>query len=154
MDKNQTWKIVNRSEAGSRKVLTSKWVFRVKGDLKYKARLVIRGCEQKYGIDYKETFSPVVNINSLRVLFAIAASKDYLIRKFDVKTAFLYGEINETIFMEIPEGYEQNSNKVCLLQKSLYGLKQAPIQWNIKFTNFLKTCGMIALKADQCIFRN
>lgn len=154
LDRNHTWDLVNKEEAKGHKVLTSKWVFRVKSDGSYKARLVIRGCQQKYGIDYMETFSPVVNISALRVLFAISALKNFEIKKFDIKTAFLYGDLNEKVFMKIPDGYEQIENKVCQLQKSLYGLKQAPLQWNKRFTSFLNDCGLTPLQTEKCIFRN
>lgn len=68
-----------------------------------------------------------MSISSLRILFALAAKNNYTIKKFDVKTAFLYSKLTEQIFMEVPEGY-QNNNKVCLLQKSIYGLKQAALK--------------------------
>lgn len=63
-----------------------------------KARLVIRDCEQNYGIDFEEVFSPVVNSCSLRILFALAAKRNYLIITFDIKTGFLYGELEEDIY--------------------------------------------------------
>lgn len=154
LKKNNTFELVDKKETNGNKILSSKWVFKIKSDGKYKARLVIRGFEQKYGIDYQETFSPVVNVNALKVLFAIAISKDYEIRTFDIKTAFLYGDLNEKVFMHIPEGYEQNENKVLQLRKSLYGLKQAPLQWNKRFTNYLKDCELTSLKTEHCIFKN
>lgn len=156
LNKNQTWTYVDRNAVKDKKILTSKWVFRIKDDQKYKARLVIKGCQQKSGIDYKETFSPVVNISSLRILFALAVKNDMTIVKFDIKTAFLYGSLSEDIFMYIPESYENDNNKakICHLKKSLYGLKQAPLKWNERFTGFLKSNDLIPLKSDQCMFRN
>lgn len=156
LEKNQTWKYVNKDEVKNRKILSSRWIFRIKDDNKYKARLVIKGCQQKSGIDYNETFSPVVNVSSLRILFALAIKYNMMFMKFDIKTAFLYGKLTEDIFMHIPEGFqnENNKNKVCYLQKSLYGLKQAPLKWNETFTNFLKSNALIPLKSDQCLFTN
>lgn len=71
---------------------------------RYKARLVVRGYEQRPGIDYEETFSPVINNSSLRILLAIAGNKEYHIMKLDIKSALLYGEISEDLYMKIPEG--------------------------------------------------
>lgn len=153
LSENDTWIYVDKNIVKDKKVLTSKWVFKVKDDGKYKARLVIRGFEQQYGIDFHETFSPVVNMSCLRVLFALAANKEYCMKKFDIKTAFLYGELNEEIFMDVPEGYE-TKNQVCLLKRSLYGLKQAPLSWNKRFTTFLLKKGLKALKTERCVFKN
>ena len=83
---------------------------------------------QQYGIDYKETFAPVVKFASIRIILAIAAVEDLEVHQMDVKTAFLYGDIDEEIYMEQPEGYT-NGNQVCRLKKSLYGLKQSPQCW-------------------------
>lgn len=78
--------------------------------------------------------------------------KDYIV-KFDIKIAFLYGDLNEQIFMELPEGY-QHPNKICRLNKALYGLKQAPLtRWSQRFTNFLKTQGLKSTKAEPCIYK-
>jgi hypothetical protein len=91
---------------------------------KYKARLCARGFQQKHGIDYTKTFAPVVRHDSLRVLLAIITQQDLEMSQFDMKTAFLYGDLEETIYMKIPEGLKVNSSKnlVCKLNKSLYGL--------------------------------
>lgn len=152
LQQNDTWKVVDKAEARDRKLLTSKWVFKEKENGQRKARLVVRGCQQKSGIDYNETFSPVISNDSLRTLFAVAATSKYKIITFDVKTAFLYGEIDEDIFMMPPEGYDYG-NKVCKLKKSLYGLKQAPLKWNERFTNFLRKRRLKQLKTEQCIFK-
>lgn len=152
LEENNTWKTVDRTEAKSKKILSNKWVFKIKDDGRYKARLVVRGCEQRHGIDYEETFSPVVNSSSLRTLLAIATKRRDYIVKFDIKTAFLYGNLDEEIFMELPDGYNCN-NKICRLNKALYGLKQAPLRWNQRFTTFLKTKGLKPTKAEPCIYR-
>lgn len=155
LEKNEVWDCVKLSEVNGKKVLTSKWVFKVKDDGRYKARLVVRGCQQEYGIDYEETFSPVINTSALRIMFKIAAMKNYKIKKFDIKTAFLYGELkNEEIYMKLPEGYTEIKNKLCKLKKALYGLKQAPLRWNEYFKEFLKKKGLLSLKTEQCIFKN
>lgn len=91
----------------------------------------MKGYEQKYGIDYKETFSPVISTNALRSLFAIAAMKNYMITMFDIKTAFLYGALDEDVYMYPPDGYN-GKDRVFKLKKALYGLKQAPLAWNVE----------------------
>ena len=86
-----------------------------------------KGFRQTHGIDYDETFSPVVILKSIRILLAIAAYHDYEIWKMDVKTTFLNGNLLEDVYMKQPEGFVDplNSNRVCKLQRSIYGLKQA-----------------------------
>lgn len=153
LKKNKTWSLVDISEAGSKKILTNKWVFRVKDDGTYKARLVVRGFEQR-GIDFDEIYSPVVSQSALKSLFAIAASKNSEIVTFDVKTAFLYGELDDDIYMCIPDGYDKEPNKICKLNKALYGLKQAPITWNKTFTKTMLKLGLIPTKTDRCVFTN
>lgn len=127
-------------------------MLKVKEDGSYKARLVVRGFQQQQGIDYQETYSPVINSCAIRLLFAIAAERNAKIIKFDIKTAFLYGSLDEEIFMHLPQGYEDN-NQVCKLEKSLYGLKQASMKFNEKFTTFLKSLGMEQIKSERCIFK-
>ena len=95
----------------------------------------------------------MVNINSLHVLFALAASRNSNVIGIDVKTAFLYGELSEDIYMKMPKGYVQE-NQVCKLNKSLYGLKQAPMKWNMKFTKFLKDNGLRETQSERCMFKN
>lgn len=109
-------------------VLPSKYVFRVKNGGP-KARLVAPGCRQRYGVDYLETFAPVVQLSTIRLLLVFAAMLDLEYEQMDVVTAFLNGDLEE-IYMDIPEGLRnsENKGKVCKLLKSLYGLKQAPRQ--------------------------
>ena len=155
LKKNNTWKIVDSSKAEGKKILSSKWIFKTKEDGRRKARLVVRGFEQVHGIDYEETYSPVINNASLRILFALVAKKNYLLTTFDIKTAFLYGKLDEDedVYMYPPEGYNYG-NKICKLQRALYGLKQAPLKWNQRFSMFLKNEGLEALKSEQCIYTN
>lgn len=82
----------------------SRWVFTVKSDGRYKARLVAQGFSQKFGIDYQETYSPTLRADSLRILLAVAAFRDWEIHQIDVKTAYLEGDLSEEIFMKSPEG--------------------------------------------------
>lgn len=153
-EENNTWTIIDKTD---KKAITSKWIFKIKrnkdGEIeKYKARLCARGFSQVKDIDYSETFAPTTRYDSIRMLLSLAAKYNYEIVQFDVKTAFLYGDLEEDIVMEIPKGVYAEAGKVCKLNKSLYGLKQAPRCWNIKFTSFLKSFGFVQLDSDSCVF--
>lgn len=122
---NQTWKYVPVKEASGRKILSSKWVFKVKENGVYKARLVVRGFQQESGVDYQETYSPVVNMTSLRVLLAVTAAKNFVVKTFDVKTAFLNGQLDEDVFMHIPEGFEKKNGMICKLTEFVWSQASA-----------------------------
>lgn len=153
--KNNTWELVDRIDGQS--IVDNKWIFKIKRNSdnsieRYKARLVARGFTQEYGVNYYETFSPVVRFTSIRMILAVAASKKMRLKQFDVKTAFLNGELNETIYMKQPLGFSDGSEKICKLKKSLYGLKQSSRCWNQKFKHFIQLFGFIACKSDPCVF--
>lgn len=150
--KNNTWTVMEASKVTEAKPLSSRWVLKVKDDGRYRARLVIKGCEQLKGLDFEEVYSPVVSNVSLRILFAIAASKNLYIMSLDIKTAFLHGELKETIYIYPPQGYE-DKGKLFKLKKAIYGLKQAPISWNEKFSTLLKEKNLTPLKSDRCLFK-
>lgn len=120
---------------------------------RYKARYVARGFTQHKGIDYHDTSSPLARIESIRILLTLANQFDLTITQMDVKTAFLYGSLDEEIYIEQSQGFEIN-DEVCKLEKSLYGLKQASKQWNQCFSDFLKTFKLQQLHSDSCIFHN
>jgi hypothetical protein len=135
---NETWELMELP--AGRKPISCKWVFKVKYGKdglvdRFKGRLVARGFVQEYGVDYEETFSPVVKFSSIRTLLAFAVEKQMLVHQMDVITAFLNGRLEEEIYMEQPEGYVKpgTEHMVCKLKKSLYGLKQAPRCWNKEF---------------------
>lgn len=155
MVKNGTWELVNLPK--SQRIADNRWVYRIKRNqndtiYRYKARLVARVFTQCYGIDYTETFSPVVKFASIRTLLSIAAEQGMFMKQFDVKTAFLYGDLEEEVYMKQPIGFEDGSNRVCKLVKSLYGLKQAPRCWNAKFTKFITDFDFKESEADACVF--
>jgi transposase InsO family protein len=139
------------------KPLTSKWVFALKRNKdgivqRYRARLVARGHKQRYGIDYDEVFAPVAKPETTRLLLAYAASHDLEIEQIDVKTAFLYGDLHEEIYMEQPEGYDFGGGMVWKLHKSLYGLKQAARSWHETLRDKLVAAGFTIADADSSLF--
>ncbi|GBP46785.1 Retrovirus-related Pol polyprotein from transposon TNT 1-94 [Eumeta japonica] len=150
---NGTWELVKKPD--NVRLLDCKWVFRVKNEessTRYKARLCAKGFAQKSGIDYTETFSPTVRYDSIRLLLSIAAEKRMTIMQFDIKAAFLYGKLEEEIYMKPPEGLDVENSMACKLIKSLYGLKQAPRCWNAKFNSVLNKYGFFNSHADKCVY--
>jgi hypothetical protein len=155
LKQNKTWELVDPPK--DRRILSGKWVFKLKrgphGEvIRHKARWVVRGFTQEEGIDYDETFASVVKPMSYKALFAIGAALDLEIEQMDVKTAFLYGDIDYEIFVEQPHGMTDGTTKVCKLRKALYGLKQAPRIWYQTLTNFLRGLGFEPINADLGIF--
>ena len=154
---NQVWDLV--SPPKDHNVINSKWVFKCKlgedGQIeRYKARLVAQGYSQRPGIDYEETFSPVVRFESVRTVIALAAHEKMKIHQMDVKTAFLNGELHEKVFIRQPEGFvvEGKENLVCQLKKSIYGLKQSPRCWNIAIDDYLKQMKFVQTEGDPCLY--
>ena len=155
--KNGTWeKCILPSK---KKVVGCKWVFTVKYKVdgtieRYKARLVAKGYTQTYGVDYSETFSPVAKINTIRVIFQIAANLDWPLYRFDVKNAFLYGELQEEVYTKAPPGFSTyfSANEGCKLKKALYGLKQYPRAWFGKFTSTIKRFGYRQSNSNHTLF--
>lgn len=152
---NGTWELVDLPL--NRKPIDCKWVYKTKRNdsgsiTRHKARLVIKGCAQRPGIDYAETYAPVVRYTSIRYLLAIAAKHNLQIDQMDAVSAFLQGEIDDVIYMLQPQGFSDGTNKVCRLKKSLYGLKQASRVWNAKLNSALIKFGLQRSKLDPCIY--
>ena len=140
------WELVDRPS--HKKPIGVKWVYRTKlnpdGSInKYKARLVVKGYEQMFGVDFSKTFAPITRLDTTRMLLAIATQKGWRIYQLDVKSAFVNGYLEEEIFVEQPEGFYVNGkkDKVYLLKKALYGLKQAPRAWYSRIDAYLLTLG-------------
>ncbi|CAK1594595.1 unnamed protein product [Parnassius mnemosyne] len=136
LKENKTWKLVNRN---NEKTVTSKWVFCVKrnsdGDIeRYKARLCARGFTQTKNVDYKETFSPTTRFDSIRIILSLAARENYELQQFDVKTAFLYGELSEDVYMEVPEGVHAEPRKIYIDSRKsntgyIFMMNGGPVSW-------------------------
>ena len=114
-----------------------------------------KGYTQKEAIDYEETFSPVAMIKSIRILLSISTFSDYEIWQMDLKTAFLNGNLEESIYMVQPAGFIQKGQeqKVCKLQISIYGLKQASRSWNIRFDTTIKSYGFEQHVDEPCVYK-
>ena len=181
--KNDTWELEQRPT--NRDVIGSRFILRNKYDAngvveRRKARLVAKGFSQKPGVDFHETFAPVARLNSIRALTAVAAKHQMSMHQIDVTTAYLNGDLDEEIFMELPEFLEEimqqvvqsgmtsrrikdkvkkmldqirTGDMVCRLKKSLYRLRQAARSWNNKISKAIKEYGGIPADADPCIFR-
>ena len=156
MEKN-TWVLVDLPPGC--KPITSKWIFKRKRKLdgtieRFKTWLVIRGFNQKHGIDYFDTYAPVARIATIRVLIALAAIQKLVIHQIDVKTAFLNGELEEEVYMKQPEVFvvPSQENKVCKFIRSLYGLKQTPKQWHQKFDEVVLSYGFSINESDKCVY--
>ncbi|GKA57794.1 putative reverse transcriptase domain-containing protein [Tanacetum coccineum] len=127
-----------------KRVIGTKWVFRNKRDehgtiIKNKARLVAQGYRQEEGVDYDEVFAPVARIEAVRLFLAFASFTGFTIYQMDVKSAFLYGNITEEVYVKQPLGFEDpaHPNKVYRVVKALYGLHQAPRAWYERLSTFL-----------------
>lgn len=91
--------------------------------------MVIQGNHQKYGVDYFDTFFPVIKMATIRTILALVASKQWQVHQLEINNVFLHGDLEEKVYMKMPLGIPNPDNKVCRLKKSLYGLKQASRQW-------------------------
>jgi hypothetical protein len=158
MKDNQVWSLVDLPPNG--RTVGCKWIFKKKTDMDgnvhtYKALLVAKGYTQLFGVDYEETFSPVVDIRDIRIILAIAAYYDFEIWQMDVKTAFLNGFLDEEVYMVQPEGFvdPKYPNKVCKLQRSIYGLKQASRSWNKRFDEEIKKFDFVQNPDEPCVYR-
>ena len=162
---HDTWSIVPLTEATAegRRPIGCKWVFKLKlnsdGTVeRYKARLVAKGFTQREGFDFFETFAPVMMYKSLRVLLCLAAVDDWEVEQLDVKTAFLNGVMDATVFMKLPPGVDAAAEggvrgpACCRLKKALYGTKQASHVWHESIHGTLTRLGFRPCISDPCVY--
>ena len=141
-------------------MVDSKWVYTLKDNPNneskkiFKARMVAKGFTQQKGVDYNEVFSPVAKYSTIRLLCALVAIFGLVLDQMDVVTAFLYGLLDEVIYMRQPMGFMKKGQEdlVCRLLKSLYGLKQSPRQWNRRFDDFMRAQGFTRSVFDPCVY--
>jgi histone deacetylase 1/2 len=155
--KNDTWQLV--PPVSGVNIIDSKWVFKVKkhadGSIeRYKARLVAKGFKQRYGLDYEDTFSPVVKPTTIRLLLSLAVIRGWSLRQLDVQNAFLHGVLEEEVYMRQPPGFVDPARPqhLCRLVKALYGLKQAPRAWHARLGSVLRAHGFVPSTADTSLF--
>jgi Reverse transcriptase (RNA-dependent DNA polymerase) len=154
---NHTWSLVPNSEASN--VIGCKWVYKTKrksdGSIdRYKARLVAKGYTQEEGIDFTETYSPVVKSTTIRLILSITITQHWFIRQLDVNNAFLHGDLQEAIYMAQLLGFVDPHlpHNVCKLHKALYGLRQSPRAWYHKLKDTLLTLGFVPSASDPSLF--
>jgi len=157
IEKNGTWQLVDRPR--NRKVIGVKWIFKTKlnpdGTIcKHKARLVVKGYAQQYGVDYQETFAPVARYDTIKLILAFASHSSWQIHQLDVKSAFLNGLLAEEIYVEQPDGFSipGKEDQVYLLTKALYGLKQAPRAWYERMDNHLIQLGFSRSQSEATLY--
>ena len=144
--RNRMWQLVPRPRHAN--VITAKWVFKHKlrpdGTLdRYRVCWVVRGFRQRAGVDFTDTFAPVVKPGMIRTVLQLAVSRAWPVHQMDVSNAFLHGHLEEQVFYQQPTGFVDPMcpDHVCLLSRSLYGLKQAPRAWYQRITAFLHQLG-------------
>ena len=154
---NNTWIMIKKLDVPSCcRVLNGKWVYKLKTSLEhlYKAHWIVKEFGQQYGIDYFKTFAAIIKPMSYKILLALIAHYNLEVHQMNVKSAFLYGDLDEEIYLNLPDGFQdqKDDDMVCRLLKSLYGLKQAPRVWAKVLREFLVKYGLTRLKFDHCIY--
>ena len=154
MSTRVVWKLIQRSMIPrDRRLVKCKWVFKIKRNGTFRARLVACGYSQIPGVDFSQSYSPVINDITFRMLLLAMIYFGLSGKIADVETAFLYGDLEEEIYMECPPGMTGiTSDQVLLLLKCIYGLVQAARQYHKKFVTILKSIGYTGGDVDPCLF--
>ncbi|GJU81845.1 retrovirus-related pol polyprotein from transposon TNT 1-94 [Tanacetum coccineum] len=157
LEANKTWELTTLPP--HKLPIGSKWVYRIKYNKdnyieRFKARLVAKGFNKKEGANYKETFTPIAKMVTIRALLATVVQNNWFLEQLDINNAFLHRDLDEEVYMTVPQGYSTYlpPNRVCKLKMSLYGLKQANRQWFTKLTTFLLSLGFQQSYADTSLF--
>ena len=155
LQKMGNWRLVKKPPYAI--PITNKWVFAKKRNkqgrlIKYKARLVAKGYVQCPGYNYIKIHSPIVHLETIHLILAIATIKGLVIQQMDVKGAYLNGILNEQVYMHQLKGYEDGTDHICELLKSLYSLKQSGRAWNIEFDRAMQRCSFKHLHLDPCMY--
>ncbi|KAK9077208.1 hypothetical protein SSX86_005544 [Deinandra increscens subsp. villosa] len=157
IEKNATWELVDAP--ADAKPIGVKWLYKTKfnekGEIdKFKARLVVKGYAQEKGVDYEEVFAPVARWDTIRTMLAVAAQNKWVIYQLDVKSAFLHGELEETVYVNQPQGFikKGEEHKVYKLKRALYGLKQAPRVWFKRIEGYFLKQGFKQSQYESTLF--
>jgi len=156
LENTGTWKLVDLPP--HIKPIVCRWIYKIKhhADVtieRYKARLVAKGYNQVKGLDYFETYSPVAKLSTVITVIALSAINKWHIQQLDVNNAFLHGDLQEDVYMTVPQGViTLKPNQVCKLLKSLYGLKQASRKWYEKLTSLLLAHQYTQSTSDHSLF--
>ena len=150
-----TWELVPLPPG--RKPVGCKWTYKKKEDehgrvVRHKARLVAQGFSQKFGQDYDEVFAPVVRQTTLRTILVLASKQKMSVKHLDIKSAYLYADLEEDTYMKQPPGFDQNDGRVCRLKRCIYGLKQSARAWNKKIDRVFKSMGFEQAESDTCLY--
>ena len=150
-----TWKLIEKPP--DVEPIGNKFVFAKKRDkdrtlIKHKAQLVAKGCAQRPGFNYFKMHVPVVRLETIQAILAIAPMQKLYIQQLDVKGAYLNGKLTERMYMKQPEGYDNGTGRICRLIKTLYSLKQAGREWNIELDTKLRKKGYMRLRSDPCVY--
>ncbi|CAJ2637896.1 unnamed protein product [Trifolium pratense] len=155
--RNGTWSLVPPPKDTN--IVGCKWLFRIKrqadGSIdRYKARLVAKGFTQRHGVDFHETFAPVVRPQTIKIIITLALGHKWKMHQLDVNNAFLQGSLKEQVYMTQPPGLKdsQHPHYVCKLHKAIYGLRQAPRAWHDALKNFTVSYGFLCSKSDPSLF--
>lgn len=151
---NDTWTMCKLPK--DRSTINCRWVFKLKHDSEgmasFKARLVAKGYSQIYGVDYFNTYAPVIKLSTVRLLLSLAVCNNLHVHQMDCSSAFLNGLLDEEIYMKQPESFQDGSKMVCKLNKAIYGLKQAPRQWFLRIGCVLNEIGFVMSLADNGMY--
>ena len=148
INKNKTWKLVERPK--NKKIIDVKWVFTNKTNNLKKARLVVRGFQQKEILE--DIYSLVARLQTLKLLLTFCVQNKYLIEQMDVETAFLNGAIKSEVYVKQPDGYNDKTDRVYKLDKALYGLRESPRAWYECFDKFILSIGFKRSNSDYCLY--
>lgn len=155
--KRETWEIVARPENVN--TVDSRWVYKIKWSpdrsvIKLKSRLVARGFNQEYGVNYFDTYAPVVKNSSVRLLMSISAEIGMCVEQIDIRNAYVNSDLEDEVYMDPPEGLEiDKSTSVLKLKKSLYGLRQSAHKWSKCLNTVLRKMKFERLKSESCIYK-
>jgi Reverse transcriptase (RNA-dependent DNA polymerase) len=153
MTKRGVWEVIDEQNVPSdRRCIKNKWIIKVERNGIFRLRLVARGYSQVPGVDFTESFAPVLNDVSFRIILTAKIVRDMTSTVVDIETAFLHGNLDEEIYMDVPLGFTTGPNKKLLLRKTIFGLVQSARKFYKKLIDVLKVIGFAGSKSDPCLW--